>query len=210
MRTTRRRGAWAALVMSWALVGGCTSGPEVPDAPSRPSVTETQQAPPEVTARHVARSLTEAEEPPVVGTTSGDVEDSSYRLRPVVVKVYSVDAYPHRTVVRFSLTSGDGEEVSLLPTSLSVDPGSWDFFRGLAVVDPVSQQRLMSFLDADGKGTMPNSIFESCSMRPKGISAETYPQTCILSALDPTAESVTFEIPHLPPIEDVPVIWHEE
>jgi hypothetical protein len=146
----------------------------------------------------------------VVGTTSGDVPVGGNEMRPVIVEVYSVEAFSDRTLVRFALSSGDGEEISLAPTSLSVEPGSWGYLEGLAVVDPSTQQRLMSYRDADGEAVMPKSVFQTCSMRPKTITAEKFPQTCIVSALGPETESVTFEIPNLPPIENVPVTRHEE
>lgn len=210
MNTPARGAALACLVVGLSLLGGCTGGLQASGDPTPTTRAGTPTAPPEVSAQEIARALTAAEAAAVVGTTRGDVPVGGDRTRPVVAEVYSVAAYPDRTVVHFALASGDGEEVGLLPSSLSVEPGSWQYLEGLAIIDPESRQRLLSYRDADGQGSIGESVFQTCSLRPKTLTAEKVPQTCVLSALDPETESVTFEIPHLPAIEDVPVTRHEK
>lgn len=211
MNGTRTRGAWGGLVVALMLLGGCSGGAATPDASGDPSQTTTAEepdSPPEVSAQDIAQASTAAEDLPVLGTARGDVSLGGGRTGSVVVEVRSVDASPDRTVVRFSLAAGDGGEISLHPSSLSGEQWSFDYLEGFAVVDPETRQRLLSFRESGREAG--ESALQTCSLKPKSLSVEEFPQTCILPALDPATKSVTIEVPRLPAIEDVPVTWHQE
>lgn len=207
MNGTRTRGAWCGLVVALMLLGGCSGGAATPDASGNPTAEE-PGSPPRVSAQDIAQALTAAEDVPALGAARGDVSLGGGQTGSVVAEVRSVDAYPDRTVVRFSLAAGDGGEISLHPSSLSGRQWSFDYLEGFAIIDPETQQRLSSYRESGREAG--ESAVQTCSLKPKSLTVEKLPQTCILPALDPATGSVTIEVPHLPAIEDVPVTRHQE
>ena len=199
------------LLVTLVTLSACTGSPEAPDASGGPRQTAGSESPstaPEVSAEELALALSAAEDATPVGTATGDVPVGGGTTRSVVADALSVDAYPDRTLVRFTLASGDGQTIRLEAYSLAGADWNLAYVEGLAVVDPESQQRLSSYREADReKG---ESAFQTCSAKPKSLEAEKFPQTCVLPALDPVTETVTVEIPDLPAIENVPVTRHGE
>ena len=182
--------------------------PAAAGGPQQTAGSESPSTVPEVSAGDLALALSAAEDAPAVGTATGDVPVGGGATRSVVADALSVDAYPDRTLVRFTLASGDGQEIRLEAYSLAGADWNLGYVEGLAVVDPGSEQRLSSYREADReKG---ESAFQTCSAKPKSLGAEKFPQTCVLPPLDPATATVTLEIPDLPAIENVPVTRHEE
>ncbi|GII97856.1 hypothetical protein CLV28_2219 [Sediminihabitans luteus] len=197
----------SAIAVVATLLAGCTGGDPTPDASSSAaSATPSATAPPEVSAAEVADDLFGAGVPTAVGSTSGDVEGGGGKTGAVDAEVYAVDAYADRTLVSFGLRSGDGE-LTVAAFTFTGPQWSFDYLEGFAVVDPTTQERLEAYVDTSTEGA--GAAHETCSLKPKTLGPDFYPQTCLLPPLDPATTAVTVEIPNLPPIDDVPVTRHD-
>lgn len=137
----------------------------------------------------------------VLGSVEGELEDPPDKV-PARVDVTQVLADDHSTIVRFTLASPTGEQESIgLPVFNQRFILAGDV-RDVAVVDPVAEQRYEPFIGV--AVTDERLLTCACSTAPLTFSTGV-PLTATFPPLDPGTTTVTFEVPWLPPLEDLPV-----
>ena len=136
----------------------------------------------------------------VLGSVEGELTDPPHRI-PVRVDVTQVLADDSSTLVRFTLAHlGDGP--ARLGPVFSSRAVLAQEMRDVALIDPTVQQRYQPYLGV--RVTDEDSTFCVCSGQPRSFSTGTY-LTATFPPLDPSTETVTFELPWLPLVEDIPV-----
>lgn len=136
-----------------------------------------------------------------IGSVTGELTDPPDQV-PARVDVTEVVADENSTLVRFTLAAPDGAASDL---GLAVFNQRYLLardIRDVALVDTGADQRYQPFI---GVGvTDEESLLCACSTAPLSFSTGV-PLTATFPPLDPKTETVTLEVPWLPPLEDLPV-----
>lgn len=132
----------------------------------------------------------------VVASGTGELEAVDGELLSVTVDVHEVRAGTGSTVVELTVRSG-GESFSLDSLALTDRAGS---LYGVAVIDPAADERYAAFEDAG------DTYYSTCSYKPKTLSSDPYPLTCLVAPLQGEPDTVSLQLPDLPLIDDVPVV----
>lgn len=136
----------------------------------------------------------------VLASVEGELSDPPDVI-PVRVDVTQVLADESSTLVRFTLVHL-GDEPSRLGPVFSTTSVLSREMRDVALIDPTSEQRYQPYLAV--RVTDEDATFCVCSGQPRTFSTGAY-LTATFPPLDPSTQTVTFEVPWLPLIEDVPV-----
>ncbi|ADG75447.1 hypothetical protein Cfla_2559 [Cellulomonas flavigena DSM 20109] len=137
----------------------------------------------------------------VLASVEGELSDPPDVI-PVRVDVTQVLADESSTLVRFTLAHL-GDEPSRLGPVFSTTSVLSREMRDVALIDPTSEQRYLPYIGV--RVTDEKSSFCVCSGQPRTFSSAGAYLTATFPPLDPSTQTVTFEVPWLPLIEDVPV-----
>ncbi|MBF0689500.1 MAG: hypothetical protein IR158_17255 [Cellulomonas sp.] len=137
----------------------------------------------------------------VLASVEGELSDPPDVI-PVRVDVTQVLADETSTLVRFTLVHLGDEPVRLGPVFSSGAIRSREM-RDVALIDPTSEQRYQPYIGV--RVTDEDASFCACSGQPRTFSATGAYLTATFPPLDPSTETVSFELPWLPLMEDIPV-----
>lgn len=196
-------GVVALLVVAGVVFVACRPGSEPGPRPTGGGATPTQDAAASMTTEEFEAAVFDGDvgSSEVIGTVEGELTDGSRQV-PARVDVTEVLADDNGTLVRFTLVSPSGEKSSIgLPVFNQRAVLARDI-RDVAMVDPVASQRYEPYIGVGGPDG--KDVLCACSTAPLDFSVGV-PLTATFPALDPGTTTVTFEVPWLGPVEDLPV-----
>ncbi len=139
----------------------------------------------------------------VLGSVEGKVPDRTKDI-PGRIDVTEVLATENSTLVRFTLVNTQDTDPLLDLSAFNQSRPLARDIRDVAIVDTTGEQRYLPWIGTTGVEGDDRSLC-TCATAPVQFSGIGQLLSATFPAIDPSAATVTVEVPGFPPVEDVPV-----